>query len=272
MDEPEYAGDTPGSPRPEPDEGLAGVSFLILLYRTRRPLVNFSLIAASTVVFLYEVVLGGLQGLGELGSTDRLNVFLLTYGLVPFDLTRAGDLRPVFDSSGALRDINPPFSVWTSVFTSMFIHGSLLHLVGNMLFLWGFGGRLEEKLGHVKYLLFYLAAGVAAVWTQVAVDMDSRAPLIGASGAIAGVVGAYLLTFRYPNTIWLVIVFFILPMIVGPIGAGVVSSDAQVAYMAHLGGLVAGGLMISGYKLLIGESLRPPAGPAAGSRPTRFWR
>ena len=239
-----------------------------------------ALIAASTLVFLYEIVLGGLQGLGELGSTDRLTLFLLTYGLVPFDLTRAGDLRPVFDSSGVLRDINrdinPPFSVWTSVFTSMFIHGSLLHLVGNMLFLWGFGGRLEEKLGHVKYLLFYLAAGVAAVWTQVAVDMDSRAPLIGASGAIAGVVGAYLLTFRYPNTIWLVIVFFILPMIVGPIGAGVVSSGARVAYMAHLGGLVAGGLMISGYKLFIGESLRPPAGPGAGPapgwRPTRFWR
>ena len=113
-----------------------------------------------------------------------------------------------------------------------------------------------------------MAAGVAAVWTQVATDMDSTAPLIGASGAIAGVVGAYLLTFRYPNTVWLVFVFFILPVIIGPIGAGVVSSGARVAYMAHLGGLVAGALMISGYKLLLRESLLPPT----GWRPGRHLR
>ena len=244
------------------------IPFLILLYRTRRPLVNTSLISASVIVFMYELAIGGLQGLGELGSTDRLNDFLLTYGLIPLDLTTPGEVRPLFDSSGALRDVNPPFSVWTSVFTSMFVHGSVLHLVGNMLFLWGFGGRLEEKLGHVKYLLFYLAAGVAAVWTQVATDMDGIAPLIGASGAISGVVGAYLLTFRYPNTVWLVIVFFILPVIIGPIGVGVASSGARVAYMAHLGGLIAGALMISGYKLLIGESLLPPV----EWRPRRFWR
>ena len=243
------------------------ISFFILLYRSRRPLVNMTLIAASAIVFIYEVGIGGLEGLGELGSTDRINDFLLTYGLIPIELTRDIELRPVFDSSGTLRDFNAPLSPWTSVFTSMFVHGSLLHLVGNMLFLWGFGGRLEEKLGHVKYLAFYLAAGVAAVWTQVATDMDSIAPLIGASGAIAGVVGAYLLTFRYPNTIWLLVVFFILPIIIGP-AAGVVSSGARVAYMAHFGGLVAGALMISGYKLLIRESLLPPA----GWRPGRYWR
>ena len=244
------------------------IPFLVLLYRTRRPLVNMTLITASVLVFAYQVAVGGLQGLGELGSTDRLNDFTLTYGLIPADLTTDGPVAPRIDSTGTLRDINPPFSVWTSVFTSMFIHGSVLHLVGNMLFLWGFGGRLEEKLGHVKYLLFYLAAGVAAVWTQVAIDLDSRAPLIGASGAISGVVGAYILTFWYPNSVWLLIVFFILPVIIGPIGMGVASSGPQVAYMAHLGGLVAGVLMISGYKLAIKESLLPPA----GWRPGQHWR
>ena len=243
------------------------ISFVVLLFRTRRPLVNMTLITISSIVFMYELALGGLEGLGQLGSTDRMTDFLLTYGLIPVELTSDAEFTRRFATSGT-RDIATPFSVWTSVFTSMFIHGSVLHLVGNMLFLWGFGGRVEEKLGHVKYLVFYLAAGVAAVWTQVATDMDSTSPLIGASGAIAGVVGAYLLTFRYPNTVWLVFVFFILPVIIGPIGAGVVSSGARVAYMAHLGGLVAGALMISGYKLLLRESLLPPT----GWRPGRHLR
>ena len=219
------------------------IQFLVLLYRTQRPLVNYTLIAVSVVVFLYELTLGG----------SGRDTFFFKYGVIPRELTTGKELAHLV-VFGAASPIHP----WATVFTSMFVHGSLLHLVGNMLFLWGFGGRLEEKLGHVKYLVFYVAAGVAAVWTQVAIDMDSTAPLIGASGAISGVVGAYLLTFHYPNTIWLVVIFFVLPIIIGLGSMGPVDIGTQVAYMAHLGGLAGGALMISGYKLLRGESLLPP--------------
>ncbi|MSQ25011.1 MAG: rhomboid family intramembrane serine protease [Dehalococcoidia bacterium] len=91
----------------------------------------------------------------------------------------------------------------------MFMHGGVLHILGNMVFLWVFGDNVEDRLGHVGYLAFYLAAGVAATWTQVAIDMDSRTPLIGASGAIAGVLGAYLLLYPFNQVKTLVVFIFI---------------------------------------------------------------
>ena len=129
--------------------------------------------------------------------------------------------------------------------------------MGNMLFLYGFGGQVEQKLGHVKYLLFYLATGVAAVWTQVATDLDSGTVLIGASGAISGVVGAYLLAFPYRNAVVLLVVFFILPPLFSIGSLGPLTASTGIAYMAHIGGFVAGVLLMAGYKFVLKEPILP---------------
>ena len=170
-------------------------STLVLLYRSPRPLVNFALIAANLVVFVYTLLLTGIDE----------DIFFLKFGLIPVELT-SGE-RPAVPPS--------PIPAWGAVFTSMFLHGGFVHILGNMLFLYGFGDKVEAKLGHIKYLLFYVAAGVAATWTQVATDMDSDGVLIGASGAIAGVVGAYLLAFPYRPALFLIGIFFILPLVIG---------------------------------------------------------
>ena len=242
-------------------------SFFILLFRSRRPLVNYSLIAISIVVFIYELSLSG----------NNEGIFIWKYGLIAKELSEGIEFTnlyysvngfpvPVVLSEAILltesgvplgQDITSPIPTWGTVFTSMFLHGGPLHIIANMLFLYGFGDKVEQRLGHVKYLIFYLAAGVAAAWTQVATDMDSQTVLIGASGAIFGVVGAYLLAFPYRNTVALVFLFFILPLLF-PIGSiNPVNPGTGVAYMAHVGGFVAGVLFMAGYKRLQGEPILP---------------
>ena len=148
-----------------------------------------------------------------------------------------------------------------------------MHFAGNMLFLWVFGDNIEDRLGHVKYLLFYLACGVAAVWTQVAIDMESQVPNIGASGAIAGVLGAYLLLFPYSRINTLVILYFItvvrVPALfllgfwfvlqffsgVGSLGPSAPTSG--VAYWAHIGGFAAGVMVIALYLRATGRPVWP---------------
>ena len=218
------------------------VSTLVLLYRSPRPLVNFALIAANLVVFVYTLLLTGIDE----------DIFFLKYGLIPAELAQGAEFKLL-----GPHDIASPIPTWGTVFTSMFMHAGFLHIVGNMLFLYGFGDKVEAKLGHVKYLLFYLAAGVAATWTQVATDMDSDGVLIGASGAIAGVVGAYLLAFPYRPALFLIGIFFILPLVFGFGALSPVISGAGVAYMAHIGGFVAGLLLMAGYKYLRKEPIWP---------------
>ena len=220
-----------------------------LFFRSRRPLVNFSLIAINVVVFIYVLSLSGLNE----------GIFVYKYGLIPIELSRGIELAIVGAPSGPITSPIPP---WGTVFTSMFIHGGPLHIISNMLFLYGFGGKVEQRLGHFKYLIFYLAVGVAAAWTQVATDLDSRAVIIGASGAIFGVVGAYLLAFPYRNALWLVFIFFILPLVF-PFGSiNPVAPGTAIAYMAHVGGFVAGILFMAGYKFLLREPILP----------RRLWR
>jgi membrane associated rhomboid family serine protease len=209
--------------------------------RRRQPIVNYALIAVNVLVFIYQLTLGGINE----------DIFIWKFGLIPAELTRGVEFT--LGPFGA--NIDSPIPTWGTVFSSMFIHGSILHIVTNMLFLWGFGDRLEDKLGHVLYLLFYLGAGVAAAWTQVAVDLDSVSVLIGASGAIFGVVGAYLLAFPYRNTIPLVIVFFLLPLVFGNLSPSLVGG--RIAYMAHVGGFVTGILFMAGYKFLAREPILP---------------
>ena len=142
----------------------------------------------------------------------------------------------------------PDKSVWRSVLTSMFLHGSLLHLGGNLLFLWIFGNNIEDHLGPLRYLLFYVVAGVVATFAHVALNLDSTIPMVGASGAIAGVMGAYLIWFPNARVRTLVMFFFITLVRVRAkwlLGFWFVlqfftSPNSGVAWAAHVGGFAFG--------------------------------
>jgi hypothetical protein len=132
-----------------------------------RPVVTIVLIAAASAVFLWQVML----------PTDREVLYVYALGVIPATLLGSEQLPPEMY-------VIPP---WVTILTSMFLHGGWLHLIGNMLYLWIFGNNIEDALGHVGFVLFYVACGAAAALTQSALDPDSTVPMIGASGAIAGV-------------------------------------------------------------------------------------
>jgi len=188
---------------------------------SRVPIVNYAIIAANVLVFMYEVSLGP--------AAER---FIYAWGLVPNAFA------------------------WVKLLTSMFLHGGLLHLIGNMLFLYIFGDNVEDRLGHGRYLAFYLLCGLAAGAAQALVSPGSNVPMVGASGAIAGVLGAYLLFFPRARIVTLVPIFVFLQMIEIPAvvflvfwfiwqtmsGVATLGHDAKggVAFFAHIGGFVAG--------------------------------
>ena len=164
----------------------------------------------------------------------------------------------------------PPW--WATIFTSMFLHGGFLHIIGNMLFLWVFGNNVEDSMGKLRFIAFYLLAGIAAVYAQSVVDTSSTTPTIGASGAVAGVLGAYILLHPKARVVTLVIVIFFVTLVeipaaillgiwavlqflpaLGQVGLADVSSD-NVAYLAHVGGFIFGLLMI---KLFARREERP---------------
>jgi len=225
--------------------------------------VNRTLIAISVLVFLYEISLSGFGIItGDAGLS--LNLFFHKWGFIALELTSGDELR--FPGTET-----PVHTVFT-IFTSMFIHGGLMHLASNMMFLWVLGNTIEGYFGHVKYLVFYLLAGVAATLAQWAINTDSTVPLIGASGAISGVVGAYLIIF--PNNkikaliifflitavemraLWLLGAWFVWQLIQGSLSLGL-SGSVSVAFFAHIGGFVAGMALAGMYKLVIGEPLIP---------------
>ena len=263
--------------------------------RHGRPYVNIALIAISTLVFFWEL------GLNSLQETQ----FFFRYGVIPKELTgglsfeclgRAGTGIIPLTSEQCARfsspvEISTPIASWLTLFTSMFIHGGFLHWAGNMIFLWVFGDNVEDRLGHARYLLFYLATGVAASWAQIAINMDSLTPTIGASGATAGVLGAYLLLYPFAQVRTIVIFFLIAPLRIRALyllgfwlllqffsGVGSLGTDltSGVAYWAHIGGFVAGMIVIAFLKLLVWrEPLWPGRpGPALGRRDNfdeDFW-
>ncbi|MGV6850423.1 MAG: rhomboid family intramembrane serine protease [Marinibacterium sp.] len=195
----------------------------------RTPYVTYGLIAANVAVFLIY--------LGLLGNDAGLNRFYATWGIIPAGVSRGDGL--------------------ITLITSMFLHGGFMHLAGNMLFLWIFGDNLEDEMGHVPYALFYLAAGIGAGLIQVVSAPDSTIPTVGASGAIAGVMGGYLLLFpkaRVDILLILVIIFKVIPIpawvmlgvwfgfqFVGGLGSD--PEAGGIAYWAHAGGFVLGLLM-----------------------------
>ena len=243
--------------------------------RSTQPYVTMALIAINAVVFLYELTLG------DLGQT-RL---YYEWGLIPVKLIQGvSEFGPVCDgqilraASGGLLcrgeivpldALNP---AWLTMFTAMFIHGGFIHFAGNMLYLWVFGDNIEDRLGHLTYLAFYLICGVAATWAHVAIDTDSRVPVIGASGAIAGILGAYILLYPYNRINTLVIAFFITVIRVPALfllgfwlllqnvlpGLGSLgSTGGGVAYWAHIGGFIAGILVVALYLKATGQPMWP---------------
>ena len=226
------------------------------LIRRGRPYVNIGLIALSSLIFLYEL---------SLGPLDR-TIFFYKFGLIAEELT-GGEAFQQLRTQGGLHNIESPIPTWGTIFSSMFIHGDIMHFFSNMIFLWVFGDNVEDKLGHVKYLAFYLAAGVIAAWVQVATDFSSQIPLIGASGAIAGVLGAYFLLFPYSQirtmifllfitfirvpAIWLLGFWILLQFFSGVGSLGPSAQSGGVAYWAHIGGFLAGLVATAGFKLLV---------------------
>jgi membrane associated rhomboid family serine protease len=217
--------------------------------RRRSPHVTYALIAINVVIA--GITFLALSGLDELAVVYR-------YGAIPSELTGGPEFgveRVEWMGRIVNVDLTSPIPTLLTMFTSMFLHGGWLHLAGNMLFLWVFGDNVEDRLGHVGYLLFYLATGVAAVWTQVYVSPDSEVPMIGASGAISGVLGAYLVLFPRSRIHTLIMMGFIfhtrLPAVVllggwilfqlfvgtATLGLG---EGGGVAYFAHIGGFAAG--------------------------------
>jgi membrane associated rhomboid family serine protease len=174
----------------------------------------------------------------------------------------------------ACQALNAERSSYLTLVTSQFLHGDWLHLIFNMLFLWVFGNNIEDRLGRIRFLPFYLLCGAIAGVAQSAADGDSPVPLIGASGAISGVLGAYLvlyprirvwsivlplffLPFRLPAWVWLAIYLVLQIIYLGDSAGG-----GDVAYLAHIGGFVAGAALIKPF--LIGRNDPPPRTPAIG--------
>ena len=237
------------------------------------PYVNTALIAIGVLVFLYEIALGGTGILtGRAGL--ELNIFFLKWGFIAAELT-SGEPELVRSAGFRLVSIETPLPTVFTIFSSMFIHGGFMHLAGNLMFVFVLGNNIEDRFGHFKYLVFYLLAGVAATLSQWAINTDSQVPLIGASGAISGVIGAYLML--YPNNrikallifyfitvvemraLWLLGAWFVWQLIQGSLSIGLADS-VSVAFFAHIGGFAAGVVLAGLYKLVVREPLIPGRG------------
>jgi membrane associated rhomboid family serine protease len=254
----------------------------------RFPFVTLALLVANVVVYLLAISHGGSLWSGP--DTHEI----LKYGAIPYSLTHSGahcaefgqrtatgfESVGIFCNGQALPDGTiahvsavGTIPAWETVFTAMFMHASILHIAGNMLFLWIFGNNVEDSMGPVKYTGFYLLGGVVALGLQVAIDPSSTAPTVGASGAIAAVLGGYIVL--YPRARVLTVVFIILFFTVIELPAlwmlGIwfveqalfsafdltnpTGSGGGVAYFAHIGGFVFGLLTI---RLLATKRKRVP--------------
>ena len=228
----------------------------------RTPYVAWGLIAINVIVFLSYFW----------RDLSFLNNFFLTYGLIPGEVTRV--LEELLAGGSIGEALTRNVALYDGLLTSMFVHGGIMHLVGNMLFLYIFGDNLEEFFGHVGFLLFYLIGGLAASALHIAIGPDSTVPTVGASGAIAAVMGGYLLLFpkaRVDVLVFLIVLVRIVPlpawiMLLAwlglQIGGGIVDLGAQgggVAYWAHAGGFVAGVILV-GLALLFGMRVARVAG------------
>lgn len=230
------------------------------------PYVVYLIIAVNIIAYLIDI-----SGSMVVPQGVRING-LFNYTMIPAQIVRDD---PTIDAKlGPNIDIpHPsPSPVWITVLTSMFLHGGLLHIAGNMLYLWIFGNNIEDVLGHFKFLLFYLAGGVIAALAHIASNPMSQIPTVGASGAIAAVLGAYLIVYPNSRVITLIVLgFFVttaavpavfilgywifLQVIQATVFHGGSMSGGGVAYWAHIGGFVAGviGILLFGGRRLAGD-------------------
>lgn len=206
----------------------------------RFAIVTLLLVIANSAVFLYELTLGRTGG----------DLFVSSYALIPARLF----------SSAVLNDGSLP--VGATVLTSMFLHGGIPHIAGNMLYLWIFGNNVEDDTGRLRFILFYLLCGTAAAMTHALANTSSIIPMIGASGAVSGVLGAYLLLYPRARVVTLVFFGFFIRTIEIPamfvLGSWFViqflsalsssSSGGGIAWYAHVGGFVAGMILIGLFK------------------------
>ncbi len=218
------------------------------------PVVNYIFIGVNALVFLL---------LQQLGSNDA---FSYAFSLVPREVTGGVDITGlinVADSAGnvvgQIQHYDTPLPVYFNFLSSMFMHGDIMHIFGNMLFLWVFGDNLENLLGHIRFAAFYIVCGLAAALSQVVMDTDSAIPMLGASGAISGVLGGYLVLFPTRRVRALIFSFLTeVPAFVALglwIGYQLITSyltpagTGGVAYAAHIGGFIAGVVLIKIFAL-----------------------
>ncbi len=216
----------------------------------RTPIVNYALVVINVLVFLWMFL-----------NSANLEQIYYEYALIPANIFNGIDVGDI-----------------TDLFTSMFMHGGWMHLIGNMLYLWIFGDNIEDRLGHIGYLIFYLAGGLAAAFLQIIISPSSQIPMVGASGAIAAVLGAYLV--MYPNSrvytfipigfyarvrlmpaVVVLGLWFVLQLIsgVGSLGA---LDQGGTAYFAHIGGFIFG--LVVGW-LFKRRGLEPQPAPPSWS-------
>lgn len=192
------------------------------------PVVVIGLIVANILIYLHEFWL-------QMADPYALNHFMMVYSL------------------------RPAYFHFLNVFTAMFVHAGWLHVLGNMLFLWVFGNNVEDILGHAKFVAFYLVCGIVAAMAQVFMDPYSRVPMVGASGAIAGVMGAYLVKFPRSRVVmlffllfiftfelpaWLMLIYWFALQLFGGFGSITEASQGGVAFFAHVGGFVTGIVLV----------------------------
>jgi membrane associated rhomboid family serine protease len=208
------------------------------------PIVTIALIVLCSLVFLYEASLPDKVG----------EAFVFQYGAIP---------AAIFGHEAGLPEnaIAVPFTL--TLLTSMFLHGGWMHLIGNMLYLWIFGNNIEDVMGHVKFVIFYVACGLIAAMSHAITDPTSAVPMVGASGAISGVLGAYLLLFPHAQVMVLIPLgmftrtmyvpagfvlgfWFVLQLLSGGMSLG--QGGGGVAWFAHVGGFVAGMALIGVFK------------------------
>jgi membrane associated rhomboid family serine protease len=232
------------------------------LRRRTTPYVNWTLIAINVAVFVYMLTLD--QRPDRLIAnipTSEADRFLFDWGFVPACVTDM--LGYNSDASQAvLRQVCPADGSrnWLQLLTAMFVHAGWAHIAGNMLFLWVFGDNIEDRIGHWRYLAFYLVCGFAASALQIAMATGTALPSVGASGAIAGVLGAYLVLYPTARVQVVILPFFFLPfflpaivligfwfamqLFAGVAELGQATAGSGVAWWAHVGGFIAGLLLI----------------------------
>jgi membrane associated rhomboid family serine protease len=242
----------------------------------RFPILTVLLIVLNVAVFVWQTQYEPDRELKRAGF-EGIDASALEYGAIPYRLTHpaeeecflaalpnrsaaevACEGQPELDDAGATLPLDqPPW--WATVLTSMFMHGGLLHIAGNMLFLWIFGNNIEDSMGRLRFILFYLLAGTVAIYAQSLIDTSATVPTIGASGAVAGVLGAYALLHPRARVLTLVFIIFLVTVIevpafvllgiwfalqflpaVGQTALTEVGEGGGVAYLAHVGGFAFG--------------------------------